>query len=94
MTKATKHGVTVVGMGTAACVACCAGPILAILGGLSLASLASALLIGAAGLVIAAVALAALLIARRHAGCRVSDDSATPVAAPTRRPADLSRSAP
>jgi hypothetical protein len=32
----------------AACVACCAGPILAILGGLSLAGLASTLLSGSA----------------------------------------------
>jgi hypothetical protein len=94
MNQARRDGLSVVGMGAAACVACCAGPILAI-GGLSLAALSSTLLIGTAGLVIAAVALAALLVARRRRkDCPVSDDSPTPVAAPTRRPADLSRSAP
>ena len=40
------------GLGAAACVACCAGPILAFLGGLGIAGLASTLLIGAAGLLI------------------------------------------
>jgi mercuric ion transport protein len=95
MNQDRKDGLSVLGMGAAACVACCAGPLLAILGGLSLAGLASTLLIGTAGLVIAAVALAALLVARRRRNdCPVSDDSPTPVAAPTRRPADLSRSAP
>ena len=94
MNQAHRAGLSVVGMGAAACVACCAGPTLAILGGLGLAGLASALLIGMAGLVIAAVALPALLVTRRRRNeCPVSDDSPTPVAAPTRRPADLSRSA-
>jgi hypothetical protein len=94
MKQAHRDGLSVVGMGAAACVACCAGPTLAILGGLGLAGLASALLIGTAGLVIAAVALPALLVTRRRRNeCPVSDDSPTPVAAPTRRPADLSRSA-
>ena len=89
MKQAHTDGLSVLGMGAAACVACCAGPILAFLGGLSLAGLASALLIGTAGLVIAAAALAALLVARRRRNsCPVSDDSRTPVAAPTRRPTD------
>jgi hypothetical protein len=89
-----RKGLSVVGMGAAACVACCASPILAIIGGLSLAGLASTLLIGTAGLVIAVAAVAALLvIGRRPTDCLVSDDSPAPVAAPTRRPADLSRSA-
>ena len=89
MMQARKDGLGVLGMGAAACVACCAGPVLAILGGLSLAGLASTLLIGTAGLVIAAVALAALLVARRRRNdCPVSDASLAPVAphSPTRRP--------
>jgi hypothetical protein len=94
MNEARKDGFGVIGMGAAACVACCAGPIVAILGGLGLAGLVSTLFIGTAGLVIAAAALAALLVARRRRNdCPVSDDSPTPVAAPARRPADLSRSA-
>jgi hypothetical protein len=94
MKQARTDGYSILGVGTAACVACCAGPILAILGGLSLAGLASTLLIGTTGLVVGAAALAPLLVTRRRRNnCPVSDDSPTPVAAPTRRPTDLSRSA-
>jgi hypothetical protein len=94
MKQPREDGLRVLGVGAAACVACCAGPILAILGGLGLAGLASTLLIGSGGLVIVAAALTALLVTRRRRNdCPVSDGSPTPVAAPTRRPADLSRSA-
>ena len=94
MKRPRGDGLSVIGVGAAACLACCAGPILAVLGGLSLAGLASTLLIGSGGLVIVAAALAALLVTRRRRNdCPASDDSPTPVAAPTRRPADLSRSA-
>ena len=95
MRQARKQGVSALGIGAAACAACCASPILAIIGGLGLAGLASALLIGAAGLVIAVAAVAALqVVGRRRKDCLRSDDSAAPVAAPTRRTADLSRSTP
>jgi hypothetical protein len=94
MKRRREDGLSLVGVGAAACVACCAGPILAILGGLSLAGLASTLLIGSGGLVIVAAALTALQVTRRRRNdCPVPDGSPTPVAAPTRRPADLSRSA-
>jgi hypothetical protein len=94
MRQARKEGLSVLGMGAAACVACCASPILAIIGGLGLAGLASTLLVGVTGLVIAVAAMAALLVVgRRRKDCLVSDDSPAPVAAPTRRTADLSRSA-
>jgi hypothetical protein len=94
MRRARNDGLSVLGMGAAACVACCASPILAIIGGLGLAGLASTLLIGAAGLVIAVAAVAGLLvIGRRRNGCLVPDDSPAPVAAPARQPADHSRSA-
>ena len=66
MKQARKDGLSVLGIGAAACVACCAGPILAFLGGVSLAGLASTVFIGTAGFVIAAVALAALLVVRRR----------------------------
>ena len=93
MKPGSKNGLSLVGLGAAACVACCAGPILAFLGGLGLAGLAGTLVIGFAGLVIAGLALTALLVARRR---RVAfprpDDSPIPVAAPTRRPSDLSGS--
>lgn len=93
MRGARKDGLSVLGLGAAACVACCASPALAIIGGLGLGGLASTLLVGATGLVVAVAAIAALLvIGRRREDCPVSDDSPAPVAAPTRRTADLPRS--
>jgi hypothetical protein len=86
MTKEHSSAFSVVGIGAAACVACCAGPILAFLGGLSLAGLASTAFIGAGGLAIAAGAITAFVLVRRS-----NTTSATPtqpilVDAPTRRP--------
>ncbi len=82
MKQRSKDSVSVVGIGAAACVACCAGPILALLGGVSLAGLASTLVIGLGGLAIAAVALIALLIVRRH---RAADPMATKLTRPRGR---------
>ena len=72
--KTRKDGFSVVGLGVAACAACCAGPILAVLGGLSLAGLTSTWLIGRSGLAISAVAGLAYLAARRR---RASSSCAT-----------------
>jgi hypothetical protein len=69
----------VLSIAVAACVACCVGPILALLGGLSLAGLASTVVIGSAGVVIALVAgIALVAVRRRRTTC--TDD-----AAPTRQ---------
>lgn len=59
MKKDSKDGFSILGLGAAACVACCAGPILAFLGGLGIVGLASTVLIGASGLLITVVAIAA-----------------------------------
>jgi DNA-binding transcriptional MerR regulator len=84
----------IVGIGAGACVACCAGPLLAFLGGISVVGLASAALIGTVGRVIAAMTLAAALIVRsRRRACAPTNNMPTPVAAPIRRPSNLSRSA-
>lgn len=64
--RTAKDGLGLLGFGAAACLACCAGPILAFLGGLSVAGVASTWLIGSAGLVVAAVAAAALVVVRRR----------------------------
>ncbi len=65
--RRTNDSLRVLGIGAAACVACCAGPLLAFLGGLGVAGLASTLVIGTGGFLIAAVALIALLLVlRRH----------------------------
>jgi hypothetical protein len=90
--QATGTRFGVLGIAAAACVVCCAGPILALLGGLSLAALASTLVIGSAGVVIAVVAgLAFVVVRRRRTACGDnSGDSVpvpvpVPVAAPARR---------
>lgn len=83
----TKSGLNLLGIGAAACLACCAGPLLAFLGGLSIAGLASTLVLGAGGLLVAvAVGVAYLFVRRRRsaAGCALPDERVL-VAAPTRR---------
>jgi hypothetical protein len=75
------------GFAGVACIACCAGPILAFFGGLTVAGLVSSLFIGSAGLVIAAIAFAAWLIVRRgRRGVRTPvAPGPVPVAPPTRK---------
>lgn len=55
-----------VGLGAVACVACCAGPILAFLGGLTVAGLVGTILFGVAGLAVVAVVGANWSAIRRH----------------------------
>jgi hypothetical protein len=71
------------GFGAAACAACCAGPVLAFLGGLTLAGLASAIFVGGAGLVVATLAAAALVVVRRRG--RTASHEPVRVAMPTVR---------
>ena len=88
MTDTRHSGLSMLGFGVAACAACCAGPILALLGGLSVAGLASIAVIGVAGLVIAAVGAAAyLVVLRRRAATagRGPSHEDVAVAGPTRR---------
>jgi len=82
---ARRDGIGLLGVAATACIACCAGPILAFLG---VAGLASSLAIGTTGLVIAAAAASAwLLVRRRHHVVPVAASSElTPVEAPTRKP--------
>jgi mercuric ion transport protein len=65
-TTNAKGGLRIVGLGAAACAACCAGPLLAFLGGLSVAGLAGAALFGAIGLLVAIPAIVAFVIVRRR----------------------------
>lgn len=84
--NARRHGFSLLGMGAVACVACCAGPLLAFLGGLSIAGLVSTLAIGAAGLVIAVVAGVAWIVVRHRSPSRTAGPSEpVPVAGPTRK---------
>jgi hypothetical protein len=83
--KATRGSFSVVGIGAPACVACCAGPLLAFLGGLGIAGLASILVIGAAGLLVTEAAVAVIAIVRRRRTTCDVPEGPVPVAVPTRR---------
>ena len=84
-----RDGLGLLGLGVVACAACCAGPILAFLAGLTIAGLASTLAIGLAGLGLAALAAVAWLTVTRR--CRevatgeVATGEAVPVGLPTTR---------
>jgi mercuric ion transport protein len=79
------RGFRFLGIGAAACVACCAGPIVAVLGGLGVAGLASTLVIGGVGLVVTAAAVVAYAVVRRRPTACAVPDGDVPVAAPIRR---------
>jgi hypothetical protein len=81
MSKTSKDGFSILGLGAAACLACCAGPILAFLGGLSLAGAAATWFIGGAGLAIAALAAVAYLYvrSRRSRSCATDAGPVQPV---------------
>jgi hypothetical protein len=66
MSETRRERFSILGLGAAACIACCAGPILAFLGSVSVAGIASTWLIGSTGLVISALAGAAFLFVRRR----------------------------
>lgn len=83
-----KEGLGLLGLGAAACVACCAGPILAFLGGMTLAGLASMFVIGVVGLVVAAIAVVGFVVVRRRRKCSTPTDGPVAVA---RQPSRLRR---
>jgi len=88
VSRAKKDGLGVLRVGAVACVACCAGPILALLGGLSAAELASTVFIGGVGVVIVVVAATALFVLRRRRAndtCVVEAAAPVPVGAPRRK---------
>ena len=93
MNATRKDALGLLGIG-AACIACCAGPILAFLGGLGVASLVSTAFIGAVGFAIAAIAIvAALVILRRRSRCTPSSSETLLIPVAIRPPSDPSRSA-
>ncbi|MGH9212006.1 MAG: hypothetical protein ACRD2C_15180 [Acidimicrobiales bacterium] len=64
-TPNAKTGLSLAGAGAAACVACCAGPILGFLAATGIASVLGAVAFGAAGLVVV-LTIAAVLWQRRR----------------------------
>jgi hypothetical protein len=85
--KPGNDGFGVLGIGAAACLACCAGSILAVFGGVGIAALASTVAIGAAGLLITVAAVAAIVVVRRRrTTCVVPDEGPVAVTISNRRP--------
>jgi hypothetical protein len=77
----------VLGFGVAACAACCAGPILAFLGSVSILGFASTAVIGAVGAIVGVSALVAVLAMRRlraSAPCSTNDGPVAVELAPRR----------
>lgn len=80
MTSKAPKPLSILGLGAAACVACCIGPLLALLAATGLFTAVGTALFGAAGLV--ALAPAAIWYARRRrrtTPCTVPEDRPVPV---------------
>jgi len=78
--SAKKDSATVVGLGVAACAACCAGPILAVLAAIGLGTVAGFVLFGTIAIVIgAAIAAFVVILRRRRAQACSSSESSGPV---------------
>ena len=83
-----RSGLGILGVGAAACLACCAPLILGVLGGLTAAGLASTLVLGAGGLIIAGVAGGGFVVFHRRSrdsACQTGAPETVLVDAPTRR---------
>jgi uncharacterized membrane protein len=70
-----KDNATIVGVGTVACAACCAGPILGVLASIGIGTVLGYALFGIAAVVLGAVAITVVVKRRRG---RVSDCAPTP----------------
>ena len=81
-----RAGLGVLGLGAAACAACCAGPIVGFLAATGIASVLGAVAFGVVGLVVV-LALAAVVWPRRRRQARPCDAASGPVQidAPSRR---------
>ncbi len=80
-----RENAGILGFGAVACAACCAGPILAFVGGLAAVSLGAAVLVGSVGLAIAAIVVMVYVVWRRKHATTCDVAVAVSVAAPTRR---------
>ena len=70
----------ILGIGAAACVACCAGPILAFVGGIVALGAVGTFLMGATAVALALIAVATVLLARRTRPRSCTTGAADPVA--------------
>lgn len=85
MTNKTKKPFGILGIGAAACVACCAGPIIAFIAATGLLTITGVAVFGTVGLLIAIPGMALIGRRRRHPqSCAPLDEPVT-VATPVRR---------
>ena len=79
--SAKKENAAIVGVGVAACAACCAGPILGVLAAIGLGTAAGAALFGSLALVIGAGAVVFVVARRRQRAttCAVPNEGPVPV---------------
>jgi hypothetical protein len=75
--RSSRQGFGVLGVGAAACAACCAGPVVAFLAAASVGTLVSVALFGAFGVVVAAAGVVAYL--RRRPRLEHPTPTVTPV---------------
>ena len=80
-----RENAGILGLGAAACLACCAGPILAFVGGLAALDLGIAVVMGSVGLFVVGVAALAFVAWRRTRRSSCAAPAAVAVASPTRR---------
>ena len=73
--SAKKDNAAVVGVGVAACVVCCAGPILGVLAAIGLGTAGAFALFGVVAIVIGALLIALVLVRRRRraAACAATE---------------------
>ena len=64
--SAKKENATILGVGVAACAACCAGPILGVLAAIGLGTAAGFLLVGTVALFVGAAVIALVVLRRRR----------------------------
>lgn len=84
----TRHGPRrIIGFGAAACVACCAGPLLAAIGAIGLTATFTTVAFGIGGFIVLAAAVPLALRLRRRRTCALPPDGPTSVAMPVRRSA-------
>jgi hypothetical protein len=70
-----KENATIIGVGVAACAACCAGPVLGVLAAIGLGTAAGFVLFGSIAILVGAAVTAFVLVRRRRraAACALTD---------------------
>lgn len=77
--SAKKESATILGVGIAACAACCVGPILGVLAAIGLGTAAGFLLVGTVALFVGATVIALVILRRRAAVCTPMTVNPAPV---------------